>query len=473
MGLSDYDILKRVATRLSKDISNPYDAYAVYFRNKRNPNVSPAIFGVMISFTIVNLATILLCIFSIVLPILTNAKRRKKYLWIVKTTYLQSTTRPCWVPNSVLAVSLAQVSSTFACVVYTLVDYIGLRTGYTPELFLSLWIQLVWLFEFYAAWVSCWSAFCTFLSSPAHMVSISARTRRFFNPRLLNYIFVIFPIIVTILTLAWVLELHPAAGAEKEEYNNFMQYLDIVQRRWTTKDTVNPLNSPTFVHMALRKIHTYRTLVKIRSGNFYSWAIVMTLTFFFHCTAAILLIKLLRACSTSLKEVDFSKTKVARYIEDNDAYDSKSTSDATSLSGTSIEACMNRGHRYILAHSILVNLASFYTSSMCYTLGVNAGRVINSPQWRSLASWLYLVSGAIVTLSMLLQSWRIFTDLDVIIPTLAQTDTRTSWITVPDRHNSRDSVDDVGYDEAAVATTVQRAHVAVRRQPVLVVRQVF
>ncbi|KAG0144740.1 hypothetical protein CROQUDRAFT_608919 [Cronartium quercuum f. sp. fusiforme G11] len=471
--LSDYDILKRVSTRIPNNIQNPYEAYADYFREKRHPVVSPKIFGVMIAFTIINLITILLCIFWIVLPILTSAKRRTKYLWLTQTTYLQSETRPCLVPNSVLTVALAQVLSTLACVVYTILDYVRLKGDHSLGTFLAIWIQLVWLLEFYAAWISCWSAFCTFLSSPTHLVSISSRTRRFFNPRLLNYIFVAFPVTVTVIALAWMTEIKIVAEVEKEHYDNVLQYLDLMQLLWKPGTKLDLLDSPTFVRMSLKKISSWRAFVTMRRWNFYSWAMIMTVTFLFHSSAAILLINLLRTCSTKLKEVDFSKTKVERYKDDEDKYDSLSVSDVTTLDALSLEGSMKRGHRYILGHSILVNLASCYTASLTYALGVYAKQTINHPEWRSLASWLYLVSGAIVTISMLLQSWRIFTDLDVIIPAMVQTDSRASWITVPDRDNSRDSVDDVGFDELVVGPTVQRAHVAVRHQPVLVVRKAF
>ncbi|EGG07293.1 uncharacterized protein MELLADRAFT_71676 [Melampsora larici-populina 98AG31] len=473
--ISEHDTPVSMLNQLMENVprsSNIFRASRELLQTTRYPPVAPSTYHILIAFAVVHSCIMWVCGVVIVVPIAFSRVKRGKYLWIFRKAYAGKGQTPFHVPNSVLAVAFTQLISSLLCLVYSCLYYVSFASPkVASRVYLYAWVQLMWLFGFYGYWITGWSGLCTILCSP--VTQIPRPLRKLVNrPNAVNAFHTLVPIFVSVCTFAWIVLLVFAYHRESERYNHLDASLNVAAIQLENRRRVDPA---AMYEMALQFIISDGQLTRIVRWNSYFWAMLGFLTLFPFIMSGWSLIGLLRNSTSSVRQM----MQPAGGLK---------TADSEGLFyAEKIAKELRRGYVYVTCHFSAMLLSMVYSIVICVLLGVKADKVVLESRWRSLGSWLYLLCGVIVAGAMLLQSWRIFADLDIIITEtgsgVEESDiTATSrTLTSVDRPDSVGSLDDLTIidswvkEETVQVVQIQQARVAVRPQKAqaIIVRTAF
>lgn len=445
---------------------NPYHYAANLLEERRYPTVHKSTFDLLKAFGVTHMCIVCVCCLVIAVPIMLSHAKRLKYLWTFKTAQAGNAQKSFYVPNSVLAVAVTQLVSSGLCVLYAYLDYISFQSSEVANrVYLYAWVQVMWLFGFYGYWITGWAGLCTILCSPLSQIPRPLRplvTR----PQVVNLLGIIFPVAVSVGTIAWVFVLILAYHHESETFTQ-LRALILWAGDELEAGKQPDLKSLVKVGMVFHNANSELTQ-RIRWNSFF-WALIGICTLFLFVLSGWSLITLLRHGATKLEA-----------MKPNNAHlELSGVTQALRSDPKQISQVLKRGYAYVVCHFMIVMTSMAYKIVFCLLIGVHANSVVMDSRWRSLASWLYLLCGVIVAPAMLLQTWRIFTDLDIIIPesqvedtNLTQTNCASNIET--DSYFLEDFTDhdlkgtcevpDVQIVEARVATRPARAQVVVIRR---------
>ncbi|EGG08837.1 uncharacterized protein MELLADRAFT_115912 [Melampsora larici-populina 98AG31] len=421
---------------------------------KRYPPVPPSTFKILAGFAVVHSMIIGVCCLVIVLPIVYSRSKRRKYFWIWKRVYISHVTTPLWVVNSVMIVAMAQLVSSIVCLLYTYLDYASFTSpAVARKINLQVLAQIMWLFGFYEYWTTTCSGLCTVLCSPLRR--IPAPLRPLVNhPQLVNYFNLSVPIMMTTATIAWQVSLSLAHQNESKMYLVLRERLISDGKQLDNKETIQ---FKLLFEILREYIHVNQKLVSLLRGNSYFW----------FSTGLITLTTKIQQPGCDSEQPGSDSEQPGSDSERNWKPDK-------------VAASLRQGYIYMLCHFSVMAFSITYTIVVCLLVAIQARQVVDDSTWRSLGSWLYLVSGVIVAFALLLQSWRICTDLDIIISESAHTSDQTDCTRSLSDELESHYMDDVVIQgahktEASAPVEIQRAQVGVRYQKaqVLVIRKAF
>lgn len=454
--------------------TNIFRASQRLLETTRYPPVPPSTYQILIAFAVVHSCIVWVCGVVIVVPIAFSKVKRGKYMWIFRKVYAGQGQTPFHVPNSVLAVAFTQLISSILCLVYTCLYYVSFASPkVASRVYLYAWVQLMWLFGFYGCWITGWSGLCTILCSP--VTQIPRPLRKLVNrPDAVNAFHILVPISVSACTLVWIVFLVLAYHRESEQYNHLS---DLLNAAAIKLDNREPVDHTSMYFVTLRFLTSDHQLTAMVRWNSYFWAMIGFLTLFPFTLSGWSLIGLLRHSSSSVRQM-------MKPVEGLNMPDSEGLCYAEKIAKE-----LKRGYVYVTCHFWVMLSSMVYSIVICTLLGAKADKVVFEPRWRSLGSWLYLVCGVIVAGAMLLQSWRIFTDLDIIITEtgsdLGQAESMDGSQTLASvyRPDSVGSLDDLEFEDCTMKDSIEQvqvvqiqlARVAVRpqRAQAIIVRTAF
>ncbi|KAH9824017.1 hypothetical protein DFH28DRAFT_944322 [Melampsora americana] len=259
----------------------------------------------------------------------------------------------------------------------------------------------MWLFGFYGYWITGWAGLCTILCSPLSQIPRLLRPL-VARPHLVNSLGIFFPAAVSVGTITWVFILVSTYHHESETFTQLRTLILLAGDNFEAGKPVD-LRGLFDIGAAFHKVNGDLTQT-IRWNSFF-WAVIGILTLLLFVLSGWSLIMLLRHGATKVEEL-----KPANAHRKLIGVSQSLTSDPTEMS-----RILRRGYAYVVSHFAIMMTSMVYKIVICLLIGVHADFVVMDPKWRSLGSWLYLLCGVIVAPAMLLQTWRIFTDLDVII----------------------------------------------------------
>lgn len=406
---------------------NPFRLGIDHIQERRYPQVSASTNDILISFAIIHAFIIWVCCMVIIVPISCSHVRRKKYLWYFKLVHVDRALTPFRIPNSVLAVAITQLISSLICLIYCCLDYMSLQAPKTSRRIpLYAWVQLMWLFSFYGYWITGWSGLCTILCSPLSRVPWLLRPI-VKKPKLVNILCILVPAIITFGTLVWTVIITVAYYQEAWIYVRLFDKMTIASNQWDSANVSN-IDYPGIFESAVELVDANLKLIEKLRWNSFWWALISLLTLFFCSVSGWSLVQLLRYSTSIVKKLHMNRTHVKDLGSSNYVW----------TEASEISLALRKGYIYLLSHGMVMIASILYKTVICILIGSKADLVIATSHWRALGSWMYLVSGVIVVAALLLQSWRIFTDLDIIIPQ-TQMDSQKSDQT--DGNNSSSTVD--------------------------------
>ncbi|EGG07294.1 uncharacterized protein MELLADRAFT_71677 [Melampsora larici-populina 98AG31] len=474
---SEHDTSTSLARQLVQNVprgSNLFRASRELLHATRYPSIHPSTYQILIAFAVVHTCIMGVCGMVIVVPIAFSKVKRGKYMWIFKKVYAGKGQTPLYIPNSALAVAFTQLISSMLCLVYSGLYYLSFTSPKVANrVYLYAWVQLMWLFGFYGYWITGWSGLCTILCSP--VTQIPRPLRKLVNrPNAVNAFHTLVPIFVSVCTLAWVVLLVFAYHRESEGYNHLDALLNVAAIQLDNQES---LDVKTLFKVAIQFMTSDSQLIRIVRWNSYFWAMLGFLTLFPFILSGWSMIGLLRNSSSSVRQMMQAAEGLKMPDSEGLFYTEKITKE------------LRRGYVYVACHFSAMLLSMVYSIVICVLLGVKADKVVLESRWRSLGSWLYLVCGVIVAGAMLLQSWRIFTDLDVIITETSsapgESDTMAASQTSSSVHrpDSIGSLDDLTLQDCTMkdpmgsvqVVQIQQARVAVRppRAQAITIRTAF
>lgn len=459
---------------------NPYTNGAKFLERRRYPPVAPSTFKILAGFAVIHSMIIGVCCLVIVFPIVYSRSKRRKYFWIWKRVYVSQVTTPLFVVNSVMIVAMAQLVSSVVCLIYTYLDYASFTSpAVARKINLQVLAQIMWLFGFYEYWTTSCSGLCTVLCSPLRR--IPAPLRPLVNhPHLVNYFNLSVPIIVTIATIAWQVSLSLAHQKESQMY---IVLREILLSTGDRLDDKKPIDFKNLFKILKQYIHVNHKLVDQLRGNSFFWFSIDLVTLSFFSISGGSLFSLLRHSAIQVDRLGQSSphTKIETKIE-HPKSDPEQTGSGSERNWKpdQVAASLRQGYIYMLCHFSVMAFSITYTVVVCLLVGIQAKKVVVDSEWRSLGSWLYLVCGVIVAFALLLQSWRICTDLDIIISESAHTSDQADHTRSLSDELESHYLDDVviqGADKTSKGAPVeiQQAQVGVRYQKaqVIVIRKAF
>lgn len=472
---SDHDTPSSLLYQLMQNVppgTNMFRASQQLLEITRYPHIPSSTYQILIAFAVVHSCIMWVCGVVIVVPIAFSKFKRGKYMWIFREAYAGKGQTPFYIPNGVLAVAFTQLISSVLCLVYTCLYYISFSSPRAASrVYLYAWVQLMWLFGFYGYWITGWSGLCTILCSPVTQIPRPLR-RLVKRPNAVNAFHTQVPIFVSACTLAWIIFLVLAYHRESQEYT----HLDILLNAAAIKlDNKESVEIPTLYAATMRFLIANRKLTHGFRWNSYFWAILEFLTLFPFISSGWSLMGLLRRSSSSVRQS-------MQPAEGFKMPDSEGL-----LQAEKISTELRRGYIYVTCHFSVMLISMVYSIVICILLGIKADKVVFESKWKSFGSWLYLVCGVIVAGAMLLQSWRIFTDLDIIITETGSRETETmetsQTLASVYRPDSVGSLNDLTFEdcmmkdpmESVQVVQIQHARVAVhpRQAHAIIVRTAF
>ncbi|EGG11478.1 uncharacterized protein MELLADRAFT_102474 [Melampsora larici-populina 98AG31] len=223
------------------------------------------------------------------------------------------------------------------------------------------------------------------------------------RPQVVNLIGILFPVAVSVGTIAWVFFLIFAYHHESLTFTQLSASIMVAGDEFEAGKTVD-LKDLIKVGLKFHNVNS-ELMSRIRWNSFF-WAIIGFITLLLFVLSGWSLIALLRHGATKLEA-----------LKPNNAH--LKLSDVTQFLSShpkQIARDLKRGYAYVVCHFVIMMASMSYKIVICVIIGVHADLMVMDARWRSLGSWLYLLCGVIVAPAMLLQTWRIFTDLDIIIP---------------------------------------------------------
>ncbi|KAI9612236.1 hypothetical protein KEM48_004252 [Puccinia striiformis f. sp. tritici PST-130] len=347
------------------------------------PTVDPGTFSILIVMSFLHACTIILSVLVIILPFLRPRGRRKQF-WIVKKFTIGSTTDNYWMPNTSLALAFFQLLIGCVCEVYTYLSYMALKSpGFANKMSIGVWIQFIWLYNFYSYFITSWGAISTCLSSPQPATVLRFPILR--KAGSLYTICIVIPLLVTLFTLAWSVALGFSYHKIQADVERMLQIFED----------------------AKTLINTTRTLIFRLKYNSFLWAGIWTFTAAMYTSAVCPLITMFRTCYKRMEEMKTTEQP---------ALSSQKSPPRGSSSGERnherVGAALRRSYRFLMCHCAVMTISIMYNFCICLVVGIHSEHVIVVSEWRALGAWLFLVGGAFSAIAMLSQTWRSYIKFD-------------------------------------------------------------
>ncbi|KAH9445778.1 hypothetical protein Pst134EB_023614 [Puccinia striiformis f. sp. tritici] len=240
------------------------------------PTVDPGTFSILIVMSFLHACTIILSVLVIILPFLRPRGRRKQF-WIVKKFTIGSTTDNYWMPNTSLALAFFQLLIGCVCEVYTYLSYMALKSpGFANKMSIGVWIQFIWLYNFYSYFITSWGAISTCLSSPQPATVLRFPILR--KAGSLYTICIVIPLLVTLFTLAWSVALGFSYHKIQADVERVRNVLIQASSERKSGHHVNLQQMLQIFEDAKTLINTTRTLIFRLKYNSFLWAGIWTFT---------------------------------------------------------------------------------------------------------------------------------------------------------------------------------------------------
>ncbi|PLW41660.1 hypothetical protein PCASD_05433 [Puccinia coronata f. sp. avenae] len=361
------------------------------------PTVNPKTFSILIVLSFIHACTIILSILVIILPFLRPSDGRKQ-LWIVKKFTIGSSTETYWMPNTSLALAFFQLLIGCVCEVYTYLEYVALKSpGFANKMSIGVWIQFIWLYNFYSYFITSWGAISTCLGSPQPSTVLRSAIWR--KTDILYAICVVIPMMVTMFTLAWSIVLSLS-------YRRIQANVEQVRNMLITASAERKVGShPSLQQMLLilenakTLLDTTRALIFRLKCNSLLWAGIWTFTAAMYTYSVWPLIRMFRTCYKQMEEM-----KAHGKLSTNAPASGNSSKRDTPHKR--VGAALRRSYRFLMCHCAVMTISIIYNFCICIVVGVHSEHIIVVSEWRALGAWLFLVGGAFSAIAMLSQTWR-------------------------------------------------------------------
>ncbi|KAG0139825.1 hypothetical protein CROQUDRAFT_665963 [Cronartium quercuum f. sp. fusiforme G11] len=393
--------------------ANPYKFGLGLVESSAFPSVDPRTYTILIILSIIHACTIVFCGAVIAIPYWRKRERGKKMVWLLKKFYVSESRKIYWIPNTSLAVAICQLLTSCFCEIYTYVDYASLKSPeFAGRMSLGVCVQFMWLFSFYSYFVTSWGALNTCLCSPHPSAVLNKRLIS--RPIFLYFVCTLIPVLVTIITLTWSIVLAVAYHHEIHHITYVRDLLTTASNRWETKATATPNEFLKIVFAGDALLKATNRLITCLKWNSFTWAMLWSFTGLFYTYSVWPLIKLMRSCSKRMTHIEILRADSKPNLHGHPftTFSDRPLSQNTQGFGK----VLRRGYIFLVCHCTVMTISVIYTIAVCIVIGTHTEKVIVMAQWRSLGSWLYLVSGGFSAAAMLFQSWRSYTETDFDFP---------------------------------------------------------
>lgn len=426
---------------------NPFEFGQEIINCLRFPKVPLATCVVLVVFSIIHFLTFLVCLVILLRFIFPkSATQKAKYGWLFRRIRVEDgdgnpvETTSLILPNSgplmagfqILASSAAQAE-----IWLTLASFKSFNIA--PKYSLLLWLYISWVLAYYGFWVTAWASVYTRLyTQTAYAEAIKSSAYYIFKPLFLNCFFLGVPALVTLIQvglLAWHIT---AFCRERDIWNDLVNSLNQAADMWTTlnkstnsatailrdaldNNVIRDRNAIALVaqtsdvtRTAANVAHIDNDLIRRSQVMAFAWGVFLLITLVIYVTATWSLISLIKSADTNSESVRRKrKMQVGLLARRKSVY----TEDSGAIPLHKSEArLLRRGLRYLTLHSLTMTLAILYSTVVCFLMGTHAKAIVITAHWRGLGSWLSLASGIFIAIAMSFQFWRVWVDLDIIIP---------------------------------------------------------
>ncbi|EGF97511.1 uncharacterized protein MELLADRAFT_114284 [Melampsora larici-populina 98AG31] len=302
---------------------------------------------------------------------------------------------------------------------------------------LLLWLYISWLLAFYGFWVTAWASVYTRLYTQTAYAEILKSSPSFiFKPMFLNCFFLGVPALVTLVEvglLAWHIT---SFCRERDIWHDLVDAMKEAAKSWTTLN--NTTNAATAMlkdglfnnvtgdgnvtalvaqtrdvtRRAASLVRTDGGLIQSSQVMAFAWGVILLITLLIYATATWSLISLIKGADSEPVRRK-RKVQVALLVRRKNTY----TEEGGAISLDKEDArLLHRGLWYLTLHSLTMISAIFYSTVVCFLMGARAKDIVLTAHWRGVGSWLSLANGIFIATAMSFQFWRVWVDLDIIIP---------------------------------------------------------
>ncbi|KNZ47720.1 hypothetical protein VP01_61g8 [Puccinia sorghi] len=378
------------------------------------PTVNPKTFSILIVLSFIHACTIILSILVIMLPFLRPNDGRKRF-WIVKKFTIGSIANfnlilyvklpiitGCLTPVT-LALAFFQLLIGCVCEVYTYLEYLALKsTGFANKMSIGVWIQFIWLCNFYSYFITSWGAISTCLGSPQPSTVLRSPIWR--KMETLHAVCIITPMVVTMFTLAWSVALSLSYSKIQATVDQLRVMLIAASSERKSGGHVDSQRMLVVLEKAMVLLDTTRTLIFRLKCNSLLWSGIWSFTAAMYTSSVWPLITMFRTCYQRMEEM---KTN------GNLTINSPPSEDLSKREGTqsheNFGAALRRSYSakgFLMCHCAMMTISIIYNFCICVVVGVHSEQIIVISEWRALGSWLFLVGGAFSAIAMVSQTVR-------------------------------------------------------------------
>ncbi|KAH9814899.1 hypothetical protein DFH28DRAFT_285960 [Melampsora americana] len=421
---------------------NPYSFGLKLVESSAFPSVEKRTYTILIILSIIHACTIIFCGTVISIPCWRKNDygqgghgQRNRMIWLLKKIYISERKKTYWIPNTSLAVAICQLLTSCFCEIYTYVDYASLKSPeFAGKMSLGICVQFMWLFSFYSYFVTSWGALNTCLCSP-HPASVLTK-RVISRPVILYILCTGVPILVTIITLSWSIILAIAYRQEIQHITLVRDLLITASNNWESKANPAPDEFINIVKAGDSLLKATGHLISCLKWNSFTWAFLWTITGIFYTHSVWPLVKLMKSCSNRMRHIRVLRVNEnPNLITQHQTLRLNSDPPVNQRNSKDVGKVLRRAYIFLVCHCTVMTISVIYTILVCLIIGTHTEKVIVVAQWRSLGSWLYLVSGGFSAIAMLFQSWRSYTETDLNVNKSTSTCISTSSITSIDLYH--------------------------------------
>ncbi|KAH9820619.1 hypothetical protein DFH28DRAFT_1093026 [Melampsora americana] len=435
--------LKSVLRAIPENV-NPFEYGQEVINTLRFPKVPRATFGVLILFASIHFLTAIVCLVILLRFIFPkSASQKAKYGWLFRKIYVEDAdgypveTRALILPNSgplmacfqLLASCVAQAEIWLTLAAFKSYDA-------APKYSLLLWLYISWLLAYYGFWVTAWASVYTRLYTQATYAEALKTAPFYIKPLFLNCFFIGVPFWVTIAQVG-LLSWHISSFCrERDIWNDLVNSLKEAATLWNTLNKATNAATSILSDGLFKNVHTDRIatalveqtrtvtrmaadvaindheLIKRSQVMAFAWGVFLMTTLLIYSVATWSLITLIKSADSEPVRRK-RKLQIGLLGRRKEVYNEESR--ATSADAEEARS-LRRGLRYLTWHSLAMLTAILYSTIVCFIMGAHAKAIVVTAHWRGLGSWLSLASGIFIAMAMSFQFWRVWVDLDIIIP---------------------------------------------------------
>ncbi|KAG0152145.1 hypothetical protein CROQUDRAFT_56115 [Cronartium quercuum f. sp. fusiforme G11] len=402
--------LAAITASIPADI-NPYNYLADLIQEGTYPPVDNSVYTILQTFAVVYAFLILVCVSLLIIPISKGPKGRRKHLWVIRRRYLPNKATPLIIPNAGIVVTISQLLASLIFECYIVISYQSLKSPeFSQQGYRYVWLQICWLPGYIGFWFTAWNAMTTYICSPKR--DLNSRESRWLNPTLLNCICVLFPVFVAIQSVVGAVFHGIICSQLTKSYKDLIYGLNAAAVQW-------PLNRNGDIKSLSVLLEIYQTslneFLNVLEVTAYVWAVIGAIAAMFYATTVLMLLKLTRPCLRS--GPSHSKAQRVMRIEQKGSYfdpDHAQFSKERPLGSSRRTDPLRKGYYFLVGHFSLMLIGLVWDCVVGLLLATQTRKNIHDPSYRGMAVWITVIGAGFISAGMLFQSWRSFTDRDVI-----------------------------------------------------------